>query len=109
MTAMEQREAARKFVNTWRNKGYEKGETQSFWISLMTDVLGIDHATDKIIFEKEVIVDGQTKFIDGYIAETRVLIEQKSLGKDLNKKSHNQVESCLHHTSRQNDMQIIYL
>lgn len=86
MTAMEQREAARKFVNTWRNKGYEKGETQSFWISLMTDVLGIDHATDKIIFEKEVIVDGQTKFIDGYIAETRVLIEQKSLGKDLNKK-----------------------
>lgn len=86
MTAMEQREAARKFVNTWRDKGYEKGETQSFWISLMTDVLGIDHATDKIIFEKEVIVDGQTKFIDGYIAETRVLIEQKSLGKDLNKK-----------------------
>ena len=31
-------------------------------------------------------MDGQTKFIDVYIPETRVLIEQKSIDKDLDKK-----------------------
>ena len=86
MTDAEQREAARKFINTWRGKGYEKGETHTFWISLLSDVFGVEHATDKIQFEKEVVVDKQTKFIDGYIADTKVMIEQKSLGKDLNKK-----------------------
>lgn len=85
MTNAEQREAARKFINTWKGKGYEKGDTQRFWMSLLSDVLGMDHVADAIAFEKEVVIDGQTKFIDGYIAETKVLIEQKSLGKDLNK------------------------
>lgn len=85
MTNAEQREAARKFTNAWKGKGYEKGDTQRFWMSLLSDVLGMDHVADAIVFEKEVVIDGQTKFIDGYIAETKVLIEQKSLGKDLNK------------------------
>jgi len=85
MTSAEQREAARKFSNTWRGRGYEKGETQSFWISLLKDVFGVNNATDYIVFEKEVVVDGQTKFIDGFISDTRVMIEQKSLGKDLDK------------------------
>lgn len=85
MTNAEQREAARRFINTWRGKGYEKGDTQRFWMSLLSDVLDMDHVADKIEFEKEVVIDGQTKFIDGYIADTKVLIEQKSLNKDLNK------------------------
>lgn len=85
MTNAEQREAARKFINTWKGKGYEKGDTQRFWMSLLSDVLDMDHVADAIAFEKEVVIDGQTKFIDGYIAETKVLIEQKSLGKDLDK------------------------
>lgn len=85
MTGAEQREAARRFINNWRGKGYEKGDTQRFWMSLLTDVLGMDNVADKIEFEKEVVIDGQTKFIDAYIAETKVLIEQKSLNKDLNK------------------------
>lgn len=86
MTAAEQREAARKFINMWHGEGYEKGDTQRFWMSFMSDVLGIENVAAKIVFEKEVVVEGQTKFIDAYIPETRVLIEQKSLGKDLNKK-----------------------
>ena len=85
MTNAEQREAARKFINTWNGKGYEKGDTQRFWMALLSEVLGMDYVADKIEFEKEVVIDGQTKYIDGYIAETKVLIEQKSLGKDLNK------------------------
>lgn len=85
MTNAEQREAARRFINTWRGKGYEKGDTQRFWMSLLSDVLDMDYVADKIEFEKEVVIDGQTKFIDAYIAETKVLIEQKSLTKNLNK------------------------
>lgn len=85
MTQAEQRESARKFINEWRGKGYEKGDTQRFWIALLSDVLGMDNVTSRIVFEKEVIISGQTKFIDAYIPETRVMIEQKSLGKDLNK------------------------
>lgn len=43
-------------------------------------------ATDKIEFQKKVIgVDGNTKRIDAYIPETKVLIEQKSRGIDLDK------------------------
>lgn len=85
MTQAEQRESARKFINEWRGKGYEKGDTQRFWIALLSDVLGMDNVTSRIVFEKEVIINGQTKFIDAYIPETRVMIEQKSHGKDLNK------------------------
>lgn len=85
MTDAEQREAARRFINAWHGKGYEKGDTQRFWMSLLGDVLGVQNVAEKIEFEKEVIIDRQTKFIDGYIASTKVLIEQKSLGKDLTK------------------------
>ncbi len=85
MTDAEQREAARRFINSWHGKGYEKGDTQRFWMSLLSDVLGVQNVAEKIEFEKEVIIDKQTKFIDGYIASTKVLIEQKSLGKELTK------------------------
>ncbi len=85
MTNAEQREAARRFINTWRGKGYEKGDTQRFWIALLSNVLDMEHAEDKIQFEKEVMIEGQTKFIDAYVPETKVLIEQKSINKDLDK------------------------
>lgn len=47
--------------------------------NVVINVLGIDNATKKIEFEKEVKVDGNTKFIDVYISETNTLIEQKSM------------------------------
>ncbi|MDO4757516.1 MAG: methylase, partial [Parabacteroides sp.] len=85
MTNAEQREAARRFINIWKGKGDEKSDAQSFWILLLSNVLDIDSVTDKIEFEKKVVIDGQTKYIDAYIPEARVLIEQKSYGKDLSK------------------------
>ena len=86
MNNAEQREAATKFYNDWRGIGNEKSDSQRFWIEFFSNVLGIEDVTKKIIFEKRVVVDGQTKFIDVYIPETRVLIEQKSIDKDLSKK-----------------------
>lgn len=78
-----QRRAVREFVENWTGKGYEKGESQPFWISLLRDVLGVEHPEKVISFEDQVHLD-HTSFIDGYIASTKVMIEQKSLGKNLN-------------------------
>ena len=86
MTDAEKRTAATKFYNDWRGIGDEKSDSQRFWIEFLRNVLGIENVTQKIIFEKRVVVDNQTKFIDVYIPETRVLIEQKSIDKDLNRK-----------------------
>ncbi len=86
MTEAEKRTAATKFYNDWRGIGDEKSDSQRFWIEFLSNVLGIEDVTQKIIFEKRVVVDNQTKFIDVYIPETRVLIEQKSIDKDLGRK-----------------------
>ena len=82
--ANEQQKAAKAFAAHWKDKGYEKGESQSFWLSLLRDVFGVEHPEQFIIFEEQVHLD-HTSFIDGYIPETKVLIEQKGLGKGLNK------------------------
>lgn len=84
MTNAMQRTAAKEFSQYWENKGYEKGESQPFWLSLLRDVLGIAHPEQFIAFEDSVMLD-HTSFIDGHIPSTHVLIEQKSKDKDLRK------------------------
>lgn len=85
MNAREQSKAAKRFADFWAGKGYEKGESQTFWLSLLRDVLGAEHPEELISFEDQVVLD-HTSFIDGFIKSTHVLIEQKGLGKDLSKK-----------------------
>lgn len=82
MTDVQQRAAAKHFADYWKGKGYEKGESQKFWLSLLSDVFGVEHVAEVIEFEDQVRLD-KTSFIDGYIPSTKVLIEQKSLGKSL--------------------------
>ena len=89
MTGSEQREAARQFINRWRGKGKEDEDGRSYWIELLSNVFGVENVTERIDFEKKVVVDGNTKRIDVYIPETRVIIEQKSLNVPLNKKIRN--------------------
>lgn len=89
MTDTEQREAARQFVNRWMGKGKEDEDGRSYWIDLLSNVLGMDNVIERLNFEKKVIVEGNTKRIDVYIPETHVIIEQKSLGKVLDQKIHN--------------------
>ena len=84
MTDAEQRAAAKKFAEDWKDKGYEKGMSQPFWLSLLRDVYGVEHPEQFISFEEQVHLD-HTSFIDGTIPATKVLIEQKGLGKDLRK------------------------
>ncbi|MBE5037801.1 class I SAM-dependent DNA methyltransferase [Subdoligranulum sp. DSM 109015] len=84
MTAAEQKQAAEKFAAAWQGRGDEKQETQSFWLSLLREVYGVQAPADYIRFELPVKID-HTSFIDGYIPATRVLIEQKGADIDLKK------------------------
>lgn len=84
MSDTKQRKAVKEFVEFWKDKGYEKGESQTFWLSLLRDVFEIEHPERFISFEDKVFLD-HTSFIDGYIPQTKVLIEQKSSNKDLTK------------------------
>ncbi|MDY3652528.1 DNA methyltransferase [Dysosmobacter sp.] len=91
MTDAERRAAAKQFAADWKDRGDEKQETQTFWLSLLQKVYGVAEPDKFISFEKTVTVDdtktgkSTTKFIDGYIGATRVLIEQKGAKIDLNK------------------------
>ena len=82
MTQTEQQKAAKKFSLDWKDKGYEKGESQKFWLDLLSNVFGVKDFTNFITFEDQVKLD-HTSFIDGYISSSKVLIEQKSIDKDL--------------------------
>ena len=84
MTVNEQKAAARRFAEAWKDKGYEKGESQPFWLSLLRDVFGVQRPEEFVIFEEQVKLD-HTSFIDVIIPETHVMIEQKGYNKDLKK------------------------
>ena len=84
LTDAQQRNAAKKFAAEWNGRGYEKGETHAFWMELLQMVCGVVNPAQFITFEGQVQL-GHTSFIDAYIPETRVMIEQKSLDVDLNK------------------------
>ena len=76
--------SAAEFAARWKGRGYEKGDSQVFWTELLTEVFGVENPSTFIRYEEQVKVD-KTNFIDGHIPSTRVLIEQKSINKDLRK------------------------
>lgn len=84
MTDAQRRAAAKQFAADWAGKGYEKGHSQTFWLSLLQKVFGVVEPDKFITFEDQIMLD-HTSFIDGFIPSTHVLIEQKGIGKDLNK------------------------
>lgn len=75
-------EAARQFSARWAGKGNERSDTQAFWIELLGEVFGVERPTDYIRFERDIKL-GHVSFLDAFIPSTHVLIEQKSLGVDL--------------------------
>lgn len=83
----ERREQVRQFCNKWMGRGKEDEDDQSFWNDFLHYVLGVENATDRMICQKKVLNDkgNLANRIDVYIPETRVIIEQKSLGISLDK------------------------
>lgn len=82
MTDREHRKEAEKFSKIWKGRGSEKSECQVFWLSLLRDVFGVDRSEELIKFEERTHID-RTSFIDARIPSAKVLIEQKSIGKNL--------------------------
>ncbi len=82
MTEAEKNRAAKAFSEYWKDRGDEKSDSQSFWLSFVRDVLGVSEPEKFIIFEERVKLD-HTSFIDGHIPSTHVLIEQKKKGLNL--------------------------
>lgn len=81
---MEQKKAAKAFADKWQGRGYEKGETQSFWSELLQTVYGVEIPSAYMECEVQVQLEN-TSFIDIYLPATKVMIEQKSINKDLSK------------------------
>ena len=84
------KKAAKQFVQAWSGKGYEKGETQRFWLDLLHTVFGIDNPMNMMEFEypvKTIAKEKGSDFIDAYIIPTKVLIEQKGSHVNLTAKS----------------------
>ena len=84
MNETQRREAIKHFVGDWNAIDSEKSDAHLFWLGLLT-ALGLENPLRAIEFEKEVHIDKNIGFIDVFIPSTRVLIEQKSRGIDLDK------------------------
>ena len=80
MTPNEQKKAAKDFVNRWKAaEGNEQRESNSFWIELCMNVLGIANPTQHLDFERKV----KGRRIDVFYEDRSILIENKSRGIDL--------------------------
>ena len=56
------------FIERWKNRGDEKGDTQKFWIDFLQIVRKVEKITELIEFEKKVYLKGKhVGFIDCYI------------------------------------------
>ena len=89
LSASIQQKGAKKFVERWVGKGYEKGETQRFWLELLHALFGIENPMSMMEFElpvKTITKEKGSDFIDAYIPSTKVLIEQKGSHVDLSAK-----------------------
>jgi type I restriction-modification system DNA methylase subunit len=74
------------FIAEWKNKGDEKQDSQKFWFSLFKNVLGVPNPENYLNFEQRVQL-GHTSFMDVYIPQTKVIIEQKGKEIDLRRKA----------------------
>ena len=87
MNDQQQRAAAKAFAAFWKDKGDEKQDAQNFWRSLLQTVFGMTHPETAVDFEYKVKNPDTdtTIFIDAYIRDTKVLVEQKGRNIDLKK------------------------
>lgn len=51
MTDTQQMAAAKAFAKNWKDRGYEKGDSQIFWVELLTTVFGVTEISQFISFE----------------------------------------------------------
>lgn len=79
---------AEQFARRWASRGDENQETQLYWIDLFQSVLGVEDALERLRFEEPVVTDSGSAhagYVDVLIPSASALVEQKSLGVDLDK------------------------
>lgn len=86
MTQTQQRNAARGFAKDWKGRGDESRDDRSFWLQMLSEVFGVENPFAMIEFQKPVRMESSTRFIDAYIPQTKVIIEQKGIDVDLTRK-----------------------
>lgn len=84
MSALNQK--AVEFIERWKGIGDEKQHSQTFWVELFQYVLNVKEPTQMLRFEERVKL-GHTSYIDIFIPQTKVIIEQKGKDIDLLKKA----------------------
>ena len=84
---VQQRQTVKQFIADWIGRGDEKQDAQNFWRQLLQKIFGVEDPEKEISFEYKVKNDqtNTTIFIDAYIHDTHVLVEQKSCGVNLKK------------------------
>ena len=63
MNDIQQRKVAKDFAARWKDKGYEKGRSQLFWMTLLTDDFCVKNFADIIEF-KDLVHFDNTSFND---------------------------------------------
>lgn len=81
----DRKEAARNFVKEWKDRGHEIEEYQEFWEDLLEDIFGVPKARKEICPQLSVKIAKSTKRMDIFVKTSKVVIEQKSRGIDLEK------------------------
>lgn len=82
----ERRKGAIEFVKKWQGRGREDEEYTDFWCDLLHMIYGVESPWDCFKKQGKVMVEGHHKRMDLYVLLSKVVIEQKSLGVDLNEK-----------------------
>ena len=76
--------AAKNFSFYWNGHGDEISDTQDFWNDLLRKVFGVEETTGFIKFHQK--IEDTRLEIDAIIERTKVLIEHKSFGVDLDRR-----------------------
>ena len=59
MTDTQQRAAAKAFAKNWKDRGYEKGDSQIFWVELLTTVFGVTEISQLFLLKISCLHLGQ--------------------------------------------------
>ena len=82
MNQIEQKKAAKEFVERWRGfNGTELEGCQKYWMDLLVNVFGLSATLQGVDFERKV----KGRRIDVFYEDMGVLVEQKAPGLDLDK------------------------
>ena len=77
---------AKAFVQKWKGRGREDEDYTDFWYDLLNMIYNVENPWECFKKQGKVKIEGHHKRMDLYVNLSKVVIEQKSIGVDLNAK-----------------------